>query len=167
MEDDRVRTEEMVVRPVGRVRSSFVDLHTGPRKHDFSAQEAVIEVLPAFARGLLNIDRMLGTTLVVVYRFHRTAAEPCRLTVRPHGDPTRTPRGVFATNCNHRPNSIALCCVTLVAVESPTAIRVRGLDAVDGSPVLDIKPYPCCAYHDPSSSSSSSSPSSSSSLSSS
>ena len=154
-------TEEMVVRPVGVVHSSFVDADTGLPKRDFSVQEAVIEVLPAFARGLLGIDRMLGDRLVVVYRFHRTADAPCRLTVRPHGDPARTPRGVFATNCNRRPNSVALCCVTLVAVESPTAIRVRGLDAIDGSPVLDIKPYSCCAYHTPSPSSPSSSPSSS------
>ena len=161
MEAERARTEEMAVRPVGRVHSSFVEAHTGVEKRDFSAQEAVIEVLPAYARGLLGIERMLGAPLVVVYRFDRTAGEPCRLTVRPRNDPARTPRGVFATNCNRRPNSVALCCVTLVAVEGPTAIRVRGLDALDGSPVLDIKPYSCCAYHDPSLSLSSSSSSSS------
>lgn len=148
--EERKLTEEMVVRPVGRVRSSFGAVDVGVAKHDFSAQEAVIEVRPAFARGLLRIDQLLGAELVVVYRFHRTAAAPCRLTVRPRGDPTRAPRGVFATRCNRRPNALALCRVTLVAVEGPTAIRVRGLDAVDGSPVLDIKPLSCCALHDPS-----------------
>ena len=141
-------TESMTVEPVGVVHSSFTDAQTGREKRDFSRQEATIAVFPRFAEGLRGMDTLLGTTLVVCYRFHKTCDDPCSLTVRPHHDPARQQRGVFATNSNRRPNSIGLCCVTLLAVDYAAAtLTVRGLDAVDGTPVLDIKLHACCALH--------------------
>ena len=139
-------TMTMSVDPIGYVRSSFTDTHPGPEKIDFSEQEARIEVLPQYAGGLKNMSSMVGRELVVIFLFHKAMGRKCNLVVRPHHDETREPRGVFATRCNKRPNGLGLSTVKLVAVESETVIRVRGLDAVDGTPVVDIKPESCCSY---------------------
>jgi len=137
----------MNVEPIGYVRSSFTDIHPiGLTKRDFSKQEAIIEILPKYASGLKGMNNMIGKELMIVYRFHRSADEPYSLIVRPHHNEKRELRGVFATQCNRRPNFIGLCHVTLLAYETTTTIKVIGLDAVDGSPVIDIKPYSCCVY---------------------
>ena len=128
------------------MQSSFTDAVPSREKRDFSEQEAVITVLLQYAEGLKNMSSMIGRQFDVIYMFHQ-AAKRDDLVVHPHGDKSREARGVFATRCNKRPNGLGLCSVTLLAVEDgKAAIRVRGLDAVDGTPVIDIKPHSCCAY---------------------
>jgi tRNA-Thr(GGU) m(6)t(6)A37 methyltransferase TsaA len=94
-----------------------------------------VRLLPEYARGLYRIDGF--ERLYVIYAFDRS--EGFSLVLHPRGDPARPQRGVFATHSPNRPNPIGLTVVELLGVEGDV-LTVRGLDAVDGTPVLDIKP---------------------------
>ncbi len=99
-------------------------------------EEAFVEVLPEFAEGLTDLDGFSHVMLLV----HLHEAKSTRLTVHPPVDGSGTPRGVFATRSPYRPNHIGLSIVELVRVEG-TRLVVRGIDLLDGTPLLDIKPY--------------------------
>ena len=98
------------------------------------AAEAVIEIDRAYADGLLDIDRF--SHLFVIFAFHLSTAKPLR--VFPPGQTQE--RGVFATRSPHRPNGIGILTVELVKREG-NRLFVKGVDVVEGTPVLDIKPY--------------------------
>jgi tRNA (adenine37-N6)-methyltransferase len=115
--------------PIGYVRSQKVQ---GTESGD---QESVIEVLPEFEEGLYRIEE--ERELVVLYVFHRS--KRYALKVHPKGDPSIPLRGVFATRSPARPNRIGMTSVTLLKREG-NLLFVKGLDAMDGSPVVDIKP---------------------------
>jgi tRNA-Thr(GGU) m(6)t(6)A37 methyltransferase TsaA len=87
-------------------------------------------------KGLDGIQA--GDKLFVMCWFHMADRETLR--VHPRGNRTIPKRGVFATRSPARPNPIGLCLVDVLAVDGPI-IKVRGLDAVDGTPVVDLKPY--------------------------
>jgi tRNA-Thr(GGU) m(6)t(6)A37 methyltransferase TsaA len=89
-----------------------------------------------FLQGLDGIQA--GDKLFVMCWFHMADRETLRL--HPRGDPSIPKRGVFATRSPDRPNPIGLSLVDVLAVDGPI-IKVRGLDAVDGTPVVDLKPY--------------------------
>jgi tRNA (adenine37-N6)-methyltransferase len=93
-----------------------------------------VEVLPEFAAGLRDLDGFERVWLV--YWFDR--ASPAKLTVKPYLD-TRE-RGLFATRAPARPNPLGLSAVRLVRVEG-NVLHVEGVDMLDGTPLLDIKPY--------------------------
>jgi tRNA-Thr(GGU) m(6)t(6)A37 methyltransferase TsaA len=92
------------------------------------------EILPQYAEGLKDLDGF--SHLLLLYHFHR-AGEP-RLTVTPFTDDR--PRGVFSTRHPRRPNPIGLSLVRLVGVEG-TVLHLNDVDILDGTPLLDIKPY--------------------------
>jgi tRNA-Thr(GGU) m(6)t(6)A37 methyltransferase TsaA len=115
--------------PIGYVRSE-----SAPNE-DCRQLESVIEVLPEFEEGLYTIEK--ERELVVLYVFHRSAGQ--RLKVHPRGDPKNPLRGVFATRSPDRPNHIGMTTVELVRREG-RSLHIKGLDALDGSPVIDIKP---------------------------
>ncbi len=122
---------EWVFRAIGYVRSRF----TEPTEADAMRQEESMLVIdPAFAEGLEGLQP--GDALMVIYVLDRVAE--VRLKVHPRGDPTKPLRGVFATRSQYRPNPIGLTGVRVLAVEG-NIVRVRGLDALDGSPILDLK----------------------------
>jgi tRNA-Thr(GGU) m(6)t(6)A37 methyltransferase TsaA len=85
-----------------------------------------------------------GDKLFVMCWFHMADRETLR--VHPRGDSAIPKRGVFATRSPDRPNPIGLSLVDVLAVEGPI-LKVRGLDAVDGTPVVDLKPYVRCLDH--------------------
>ena len=123
------------MRAIGHVRSPYADTSQIPKgrgaKHE---AEGLIEVLPEFAAGLKDIEGF--SHLFVVWVFHR--AEGYELT-----GPTPTdarPHGVFATRSPRRPNPLGLTVVRLLGRDG-RRLRVAGLDMLDGTPVLDIKPY--------------------------
>ncbi len=93
-----------------------------------------LEVLPEYAEGLKNLEGF--SHIVLLYYFHQTG--PPRLTVRPFVDDT--PRGVFSTRHPQRPNPIGLSVVRLTRMEG-TRLYMEGMDILDGTPLLDIKPY--------------------------
>ena len=123
------------LRPVGVVRSPITDRADAPKQGDEGAPETTIafaaEVLPALD-GIAPGDELL--VLTWLDRGRRDV-----LRVHPRGDTTRAEQGVFATRSPDRPNPIGLHRVTVVAIDGAD-VRVRDLEAIDGTPVLDVKP---------------------------
>jgi tRNA-Thr(GGU) m(6)t(6)A37 methyltransferase TsaA len=123
------------MRPVGHVRTPFTDVSQVPKGHGAEhAAEGVLEILPEFEEGLTDIDGF--SHLYVLWTFHRS--EGWELLGTPPTD-TR-PHGVFATRSPRRPNPVGLTVVELLGREGGR-LRVRGVDMLDGTPILDIKPY--------------------------
>ena len=122
-------------RPIGHVLSPYTDTKSIPKglgvKHDV---EGVLDILPEFEPGLADIEGF--SHLFVIWAFDRSEGYelfgPSPTDNRPHG--------VFATRPPRRPNPIALTVVELLRRDGPK-LHVRGLDMLDGTPLLDIKPY--------------------------
>ena len=121
--------------PIGFVHSPFKDAHAIPK--GIGAQhpeEGVLQILPAFEAGLTDIEGY--SHLIVLWAFDRS--DGFDLLVTPPTD--NRPHGVFTTRSPRRPNPIALTIVELLGREG-AALHVRGVDMLDGTPILDIKPY--------------------------
>ena len=113
-------------------RQSTADFAWGP-------VESVIEMLPGFAEGLEGIDTF--SHVIVIFHLDREDDEESpTLRRRPRGRADMPLLGVFAQRGRMRPNRIGITTVPIVRVE-PNRLTVRGLDAIDGTPVLDLKPY--------------------------
>lgn len=128
------------LRPVGVVESSLADLGEAPNQADEGAPPATLRVVPEFAaccEGLHAGDQILVLTWL-------DRADRAVRAVHPRGDPSRPLTGVFATRSPARPNPIGLHRVEIVAISGgsgdPVALRVDALEAVDGTPILDLKP---------------------------
>ena len=128
--------------PIGTVRSPYAQRIDAPHQATVvegtetgDASEALIELDPELPETVLR-DLEGFERIWVVFAFHRS--EGWKAMVRPPRGSSK--RGVLATRSPHRPNAIGLSAVELVAVEGRT-LRVRGVDLLDGTPVLDIKPY--------------------------
>ena len=130
-----MKTQRIELTPIGVVRSPYANTAEVPK--GLGAQheaEGVIELLPEFAAGLSDIEGF--SHLYVIWIFDR--AEGSSLVAYPPSDDR--PHGVFATRSPQRPNPIGLTVVTLLGRDGST-LRVRGLDMLDGTPIVDIKPY--------------------------
>ena len=123
------------MQPIGYVKSPYKDTQAIPKglgaKHE---AEGLLELLPEFEPGLTDIEGF--SHLFVIWAFDRS--EGFDLVGTPPSDDR--PHGVFATRSPRRPNPIGLTVVELLAREGP-ALRVRGIDMLDATPILDIKPY--------------------------
>ena len=122
------------LRPVGVLRSALRACAEAPRQGDEGAPDAWLELAPWAADGLLGVRA--GDRLVVLTWLH--AARRDTLQVHPRDDASRPLTGVFATRSQHRPNPIGLHPVTVRAVDGHR-LRVGPIEAVDGTPVLDLK----------------------------
>jgi tRNA-Thr(GGU) m(6)t(6)A37 methyltransferase TsaA len=123
------------IEPIGTVRSSLRTRAQAPRQAHEGAPEAWIEIDPRFAAGLRNLAP--GDSVFVLTWLDRSRRDI--LEVHPRGDLSVPKQGVFSTRSPDRPNPIGLHRTTVVAVE-PTRLRVEELEALDGTPVLDLKP---------------------------
>jgi tRNA-Thr(GGU) m(6)t(6)A37 methyltransferase TsaA len=121
--------------PIGRVESTLTDLASAPRQPDEGAPTADVVIDPAYLDAVFGLAP--GDEIVLVTWLDR--GDRAVLTTRPRDDLARDPVGVFATRSPDRPNPIGLHTVRLVAVDG-TRLSVEHLEAVDGTPVLDIKP---------------------------
>ncbi|MBO0876854.1 MAG: tRNA (N6-threonylcarbamoyladenosine(37)-N6)-methyltransferase TrmO [Pseudonocardia sp.] len=130
-----METPDYVLRPVGWVESPLVDRDGAPLQGDEGAPEAWL-VLDPTVRAAIR-DLRVDNEVIVLTWLDR--ADRRALVVHPRGDPTRPARGVFSTRSPDRPNPIGLHTVRVVAIDD-TRIRVRDLEALDGTPILDIKP---------------------------
>jgi len=126
---------DVTVRQIGQVSSVLAERGDAPRQPDEGAPDAWLVLDPAYAAALDGISP--GDDLVVVTWLDR--ADRGILAVHPRGDRTRPMTGVFATRSPDRPNPIGLHDVHVLAVDG-TRIHVRALEALDGTPILDIKP---------------------------
>jgi tRNA-Thr(GGU) m(6)t(6)A37 methyltransferase TsaA len=126
------------VEAIGAVESPLTDLASAPKQGDEGAPAAWLVFDPAVLAGLEGIRP--GDELIVLTWLDR--AERDVLRVHPRSDPTRAEQGVFATRSPDRPNPIGLHPVEVVSIDGPR-ILVRNLEAVDGTPIVDVKPVLC------------------------
>jgi tRNA-Thr(GGU) m(6)t(6)A37 methyltransferase TsaA len=136
--DTAERPEGPVIemRPIGHVRSPYAETAQIPKgpcaRHD---AEGTLELRPELEGGLADIEGF--SHLFVLWTFHRSEGFELQARVPLDG---HAPHGVFATRSPRRPNPIGLTVVELLGREGPR-LRVRGVDMLDGTPILDIKPY--------------------------
>lgn len=124
-----------VARSIGIVRSRLTRREDAPRQGDEGGPEAWLELDPAVAGGLAGLS--VGDELMLLTWFH--LADRDVLAVHPRGDLERPLAGVFATRSPDRPNPIGLHRVTVREIDG-SRVRVEPLEAIDGTPVIDLKP---------------------------
>ena len=121
--------------PIGTIHTPFQGIEQVPiQPTAASGIRGTVEVSPEFAAGLQDLEGF--SHVILLYHFHRVTQ--ARLTVVPFLDDQ--PRGVFATRAPSRPNPIGLSIVRLLGIEG-NVLHVENVDMVDGTPLLDIKPY--------------------------
>jgi len=127
--------DDYTLRPIGFVRSPLRDRREAPRQAHESAPAAVLELDPEFAPALHRVQP--HQDLILLTWLH--LADRTVLQTHPREDARVPLTGVFATRSSDRPNPIGLHRVTVIAIESPTRLRVSALEAIDGTPILDLK----------------------------
>ena len=120
---------------IGTVESPLTDRESAPKQGDEGAPDAWLVFAPRVADGLAGIAA--GDELLVLTWLDRADRDVQE--VRPRGNPDRPETGVFSTRSPDRPNPIGLHRVTVLDVDG-TRLQVRGLEALDGTPVIDLKP---------------------------
>ncbi|WP_433799798.1 tRNA (N6-threonylcarbamoyladenosine(37)-N6)-methyltransferase TrmO [Actinomycetospora sp. CA-084318] len=123
------------VRPIGHVSSSLTDRADAPKQADEGAPDAWLVLDEAVAEAAADVAA--GDELVVITWLHE--ADRDVLVVHPRGDPARPPTGVFSTRSPARPNPLGLHTVRVLGTDGPTRIHIDALEAVDGTPVVDVK----------------------------
>jgi tRNA-Thr(GGU) m(6)t(6)A37 methyltransferase TsaA len=131
----RYDTPRMELTSIGTVESPLRDRAAAPKQGDEGAPEAVLVFEPQFAEALDGVQA--GDDLLVLTWLDRARRDV--LSVHPRGDLTRAEQGVFTTRSPDRPNPIGLHRVRVVAIDG-TRLRVRDLEALDGTPIVDVKP---------------------------
>ena len=125
----------MELRPIGFVKSSVLE----PVDEEWGKVVSDICLEPEYAGGLLGLEAF--SHIQVIFFMHQATWNPATdLVRRPRGRSDMPLVGIFAQRARHRPNPIGITTVSLIGVRD-NIITVRGLDAIDGTPVLDIKPY--------------------------
>ena len=124
----------MRLKEIGIVHNAYKNLTDIPRQGRMSEEISEIEIHPAFTDGLLKIEQ--NKYLIVLYWAHLAKRDLLK-TIPPA---SKEIHGVFASRSPGRPNPLSLCISELIAREGNT-LRVKGLDALSGSAVIDIKPY--------------------------
>lgn len=135
MNSEELLPKEFVVSAIGVVRSPLHSLDEAPRQGSEGAPDVWIDLLPELDTGLKGLEP--GASLIVVTWLH--AADREVLEVHPRNDTNLPLTGVFATRSPDRPNPIGLHVVTLRSIGT-SRIEVGPLEAIDGTPVLDLKP---------------------------
>jgi len=122
--------------PVGIVHSSLRACEGCPKQGWEGAPDAWLEIYTAFADALDGIA--VGNDILILTWLHKGRRN--LLKVHPRGNPNEPLRGVFATRSPDRPNPIGLHRTQVLEIQKPDRIRVRPLEALDGTPIIDIKP---------------------------
>jgi len=127
--------DPLLFRPIGIIHTPFKELENMPiQPSGAAAIRGTVDLFPEFAEGLKDLDGF--SHLILLYRFHESRGY--RLTVTPFLD--SEPRGLFATRAPKRPNPIGLSIVKLIRIRE-CSLDVENVDILDGTPLLDIKPY--------------------------
>ena len=122
------------LKPIGIIHSPYRNRADAPYRGHRSKRISLIEVFEPFEGGLQDIEGF--SHIIVIYWFHKSRGY--RLLVKTPWD--NIPHGLFSTRSPHRPCPLGLTVVRLVA-RKKNILKVKGLDAIDGTPLLDIKPY--------------------------
>ena len=129
---------DLSLRPIGAVRSTIKDRSQAPKQGSEGAPDVWIDIEPFAAEALDGIN--VGDELIVITWFHRSRRDVMK--VHPRSDPQRRLTGVFATRSPDRPNPLGLHPVTVKEMANGR-LRVGPMEAIDGTPVVDIKPVLC------------------------
>jgi tRNA-Thr(GGU) m(6)t(6)A37 methyltransferase TsaA len=128
-------TTPIVITPIGVVRSGLCDPHDAPNQACEGAPQAILEISRKFLPAVHRVTP--GTELIVVTWLHQ--ANRSVQQTHPMDDQRIPLTGVFATRSPDRPNPIGLHRVTVTHIQPPTSIHVDALEAIDGTPILDLK----------------------------
>jgi len=123
-----------VLRPIGRIKSSLNRTADAPNQGNEGAPDAWLEIDPAFEQALMRIAT--GDELIVITWLDR--ADRSVLQVHPQGNPKNPLTGVFATRSPHRPNPLGIHRVKVASIDG-TTLRIGPIEAIDGTPVVDVK----------------------------
>ncbi len=126
--------QEFIIRPIGVIHSPFTDKKNTPIQPVRSQAVGRVEIYPEFAEGLQDIEGF--SHLILLYAFHQSSGYALR--VKPFLDDTL--HGLFATRHPCRPNPLGLSVVRLLTRHA-AVLEIEGVDVLDGTPLLDIKPY--------------------------
>lgn len=132
------RGEDAQLRPIGVIRSSIKKRSEAPKQGSEGAPDAWLEVSPLVAQGLEGL--VAGDEIIIVTWLHEARRNV--LKVHPRSDPGRPLTGVFATRSPDRPNPLGLHPATVREV-AKNRLRIGPIEAIDGTPVVDIKPAYC------------------------
>lgn len=127
---------EFILRPIGRIQSSLKNREDAPHQDNDGAPSAWIKIDDAYAVGLQDIK--VDQEIVVLTWFHLSDRDI--LKVHPKNDPMKPIKGVFSTRSPARPNPIGFHQVRVIEIIPGNILKVDHLDALDGTPVIDIKP---------------------------
>jgi tRNA-Thr(GGU) m(6)t(6)A37 methyltransferase TsaA len=132
---DDAKADAFAYRPIGVIRTDFKEPGDAPRQGALAPEaKGIVELDPRLAEGLATLDE--GSHVVLLFAFHRSAGYELQVKTRGSGKI----RGLFATRAPSRPNPIGLSVVKLDRVEG-SRLHVSGVDMLDGTPLLDIKPH--------------------------
>jgi tRNA-Thr(GGU) m(6)t(6)A37 methyltransferase TsaA len=137
MAEDTVRDERYEVEPIGRVESPLVDRASAPKQGDQGGPDAWLIIDERFREGLFGLEA--GAEVIVLTWLDR--AERDVLLVHPRGDLANPLQGVFNTRSPDRPNPIGLHRVRILGIQG-NRIHVNNLEALDRTPIVDLKPVP-------------------------
>jgi tRNA-Thr(GGU) m(6)t(6)A37 methyltransferase TsaA len=135
MRESNANQPRFEVTPIGTVESPLTDPASAPKQGDEGAPDAWLVFDPAVAEGLDGIRA--GDEVIVLTWLDRARRDVLR--VHPRGDVSRAQQGVFSTRSPHRPNPIGLHRVAILSIDGGR-VCVRDLEAVDGTPIVDVKP---------------------------
>lgn len=127
--------DTFTISPIGRLRSTLQTPDEAPRQGDEGAPDAWLEIDPAFA--IAARDLAAGDAVIVITWLHRARRDEQE--TRPRNDPRNPLTGVFATRSPHRPNPLGLHRVTVREIDG-LRLRLGPIEAIDGTPVVDVKP---------------------------
>lgn len=127
--------QPVTYRPIGVIRTPFTEQENTPIQGIFNAACGTVEVFPEYEEGLLDLESF--SHLILIYHFHR--ATGAMLRQKPFLD-VQKERGIFAIRHFNRPNPIGISIVELKGVRG-NILDICGVDVLDGTPLLDIKPY--------------------------
>ncbi len=128
------RDPSIKLHPIGVIHTAVPDDEVARQRREIIS---TVEVWPEYIDGLIGIEGY--SHLFVLFALHRAGMSPS-FTAHPRGDTTQPAQGVFAARGRNHPNALGLAVVELLARDGAT-LTVRKLDAFDGTPLLDIKPY--------------------------
>ncbi|MGO3018393.1 MAG: tRNA (N6-threonylcarbamoyladenosine(37)-N6)-methyltransferase TrmO [Anaerococcus sp.] len=126
---------EITLKPVGFIKSPYETREEIPMQSVLSDQTAIIEIEDEYKDALFNLE--VGNYIVIIFAFHKSPKDTPLIIDHKH---TNGRKGIFATRSPNRPNPIGLSICKIIDLTDKT-ITIEGVDMLNGTPVLDIKPY--------------------------
>src|SRR4030095_9276474 len=122
---------------IGKIHSPLKDIADCPLQEDEGAPQVSVQIYKQFRKALLGLSA--GTKIILLTWLHKSNRD--ELMTKPRNNPKAKTRGVFATRSPDRPNPIGLHVAEILGINDNGEITISNLEVIDGTPVIDIKPY--------------------------